>query len=176
MIFAKNKKISLENQRLSEENANLQEQVSKLNAELLAQKSQNEALKNQNYSILQKLKAFENQNEQLQLKMDKKLVLRYNVELQRLNNFIQRWQNALPEPDKGIEGKKRRALSMALAEILKDKPCVNSIEEGVALLDKLNGVIGGNVQSESGFNLEEVLNPGNELDLESLCKELGVMD
>ena len=62
------------------------------------------------------------------------------------------------------------------AEILKEKPCVNSIEEGVALLDKLNGAINGNSVSESGFNLDEVLNPGNELDLESLCKELGVMD
>ena len=104
------------------------------------------------------------------------MVERYNTELQRLKTFISRWQSALPEHDKGIEGKKRMALSMALAEILKDKPCVNSIEEGVALLDKLNGVMGGNAQSESGFNLEEVLNPGNELDLESLCKELGVTD
>ena len=168
MIF-KNKKLSLENKRLADENCDLQKQIDGLKAELSSQKQQNQ-------SLLDKLSQFENKNTQLQLKMDKKLVERYNAELNRLKTFILRWQSALPEHDKGIEGKKRMALSMALAEILKDKPCVNSIEEGVALLDKLNGVIGGNAQSESGFNLEEVLNPGNELDLESLCKELGVMD
>lgn len=176
MIFGKNKSISLENQRLTQENARLQEQISKLEAELNVQKGNNDLLKNQNNEFKQKLQRFEAQNEQLCLKMDKKLVERYNAELQRLTNFIKRYQNALPEPDKGVEGKKRMALSMALAEILKDKPCVNSIEEGTILLDKLNGVMGGNVISESGFNLDEVLNPGNELDLESLCKELGVMD
>ena len=176
MIFGKNKSLSLENQHLSNENARLQEQISKLETELSAQKENNDLLKNQNNELKQKLQGFELQNEQLRLKMDKKLVERYNAELQRLKNFIKRYQNALPEPDKGVEGKKRMALCMALAEILKDKPCVDSIEEGIALLDKLNGVMGGNAISESGFNLDEVLNPGNELDLESLCKELGVMD
>ena len=176
MIFGKSKSLSLENQRLTQENARLQEQISKLENQLTAQKSQNNTLKNQIEELLQRLSVFENQSEQLRLKMDKKLVERYNCELWRLKNFIERYQNALPEPDKGIDGKKRMALCMAIAEILKDKPCVSTIEEGMALLDKLNGVMGGNAISESGFNLDEVLNPGNELDLESLCKELGVMD
>ena len=38
-----------------------------------------------------------------------------------------------------------------------------------------SAINGGNAE-EGGFNLEEVLNPGSELDLATLCKELGVMD
>ena len=44
------------------------------------------------------------------------------------------------------------------------------------LLEKLTNAINGGAGSGGEFNLEEVLNPGSDLDLASLCKELGVMD
>ena len=176
MIFGNNKKLASENNTLKRQNASLNEQIDILNAKLLEEKSKAENLAAENDRHLEKLALYEKQQQEQALKFDKKLVERYNAELLRLKNFIHNWQSAMPEHDKGIDGKKRMALSMALAEILKDKPCVNSIDEGVALLDKLKGAIHGNSVSESGFNLDEVLNPGNELDLESLCKELGVMD
>jgi len=31
-------------------------------------------------------------------------------------------------------------------------------------------------ESDTGFNLDDVLNPKQELDLEKLCRELGLMD
>ena len=59
---------------------------------------------------------------------------------------------------------------------LKDNPCNSDIDEGVKLLEKLTNAINGGAGSGGEFNLEEVLNPGSDLDLAALCKELGVMD
>ena len=67
------------------------------------------------------------------------------------------------------------ALSLALSEILKDNSCPETLEEGIEIINKLNDAIGGD-NKNGGFNLDEVLNPTGELDLATLCKELGVMD
>lgn len=184
MIFKRNKKIFEEEKNslqkeielLKQERDNLKLQNANMQKHLSENEMQIQLLKDENGDLSNQLSKINKERDNFANKIDKALVQRYNAELARLSHFIQRWQSALPESDCGIDGKRRRALAMALAEILKDKPCVNSVEEGVLLLDKLNSVMGGNAQSESGFNLEEVLNPGNELDLESLCKELGVMD
>lgn len=102
---------------------------------------------------------------------------KYEKEITRLRIFVEKWQSALPEPkDITPESRKRRALAVALSEILKDNPCNSSLEEGVKLLEKLTNAINGGNAEEGGFNLEEILNPGSELDLATLCKELGVMD
>jgi regulator of protease activity HflC (stomatin/prohibitin superfamily) len=102
---------------------------------------------------------------------------KYEKEFIRLRIFVERWQNALPEPKEVTpESRKRRALAVALSEILKDNPCNSDIDEGVKLLEKLTNAINGGAGNGEGFNLEEVLNPGSELDLAALCKELGVMD
>ena len=83
----------------------------------------------------------------------------------------------MPEPKEVTpESRKRRALAVALSEILKDNPCNSNLEEGVKLLEKLTNAINGGNAEDGGFNLEEVLNPGSDLDLATLCKELGVMD
>ena len=68
------------------------------------------------------------------------------------------------------------ALALALSEILKDNDCPKTLEEGIEILEKLNNVISGGGEQTNGFNLDEVLNPSGELDLATLCKELGVMD
>lgn len=165
-----NNQILLKNRALQEQNEQLKAQLERIKCEnqaLCARKSQ---LESENNTLKGEKALGKGASEQ-------KIVERYNSELKRLALFVDSWQKALPEPkERTPESKKRLALAMALAEILKDKPCVSTIEEGVELLDKLNGVIYGKPQGESGFNLEEVLNPGNDLDLESLCKELGVMD
>ena len=102
---------------------------------------------------------------------------KYEKEITRLRIFVEKWQSALPEPKEATpESRKRRALAVALSEILKDNPCNSNLEEGVKLLEKLTNAINGGNAEDGGFNLEEVLNPGSDLDLATLCKELGVMD
>ena len=95
----------------------------------------------------------------------------------RLRNFVNKWLNALPEAKELTpESRKRRALAVALSEILKNNPCIDDIEQGVELLQKLASAMDGKGEQSSEFNLDEVLNPGSDLDLATLCKELGVMD
>lgn len=103
---------------------------------------------------------------------------KYNAELSRLNDFVVRWQANLPEPkERTVNSRKRAALTLILSEILSDRKPPESIEKGIEILDKLNAAIGGKSQdSENGFDLDEVLNPSEDLDLETLCKELGVME
>ncbi len=45
-----------------------------------------------------------------------------------------------------------------------------------ALFEKLNGSAGGEEESGSGFKMDDVLNPKEPLDLEKLCRDLGLME
>ncbi len=45
-----------------------------------------------------------------------------------------------------------------------------------ALFEKLNANAGGEEESGSGFNMDDVLNPKEPLDLEKLCRDLGLME
>lgn len=107
-----------------------------------------------------------------------KIVELYREELRRLYLFAARWQAALPVDNALAENEKRRAVALAIKEIITDNKTVNSAEQGREILSRITAVLsdGGKTNCPSDvFDLNEVLNPG-ELDLESLCKELGVMD
>ncbi len=45
-----------------------------------------------------------------------------------------------------------------------------------ALFEKLNANAGGEEESGSGFNMDDVLSPKEPLDLEKLCRDLGLME
>lgn len=102
----------------------------------------------------------------------------YGDELKRLYVFAARWQAALPTDDRSPESERRKALVAAIKEIISDNKTINTAEQGREIVARITDLLsnGGKPKTPSDtFDLNEVLNPG-ELDLESLCKELGVMD
>lgn len=169
MIFAKDKKNA-------EQNSLLKKQIDELQSEKQELLKEIEAQKKLNGKLSEKVRlASENSLKEENL-LKEQALKRYNEEITRLRFFVERYLCALPQPkERTPESRKRASLALAISEILKDKPFVGSLEEGGEILQKLSDVISGGA-SESGFNLEEVLNPGSDLDLATLCKELGVMD
>lgn len=102
----------------------------------------------------------------------------YSDELKRLYVFAARWQAALPTDDRSPESERRKALVAAIKEIISDNKTINTAEQGREIVARITDLLscGGKPKTPSDtFDLNEVLNPG-ELDLETLCKELGVMD
>lgn len=108
---------------------------------------------------------------------DRSIIELYQTELKRLYAFAARYQAALPVDDALPENAKRRAIAGAIKEVLADNKTINSAEQGREIISRINEILsgGGKIDSDDSFDINEVLNPG-ELDLESLCKELGVMD
>lgn len=107
---------------------------------------------------------------------DEKIASDYSLEIKRLYAFAARWQAALPFDDVSCE--KRLALAKALQSLFRDRKTLNSAADGEELIARANALLTEKqspAPQSDGFDLNEVLNPG-ELDLEALCKELGVMD
>lgn len=185
MLF--NAKIKKENASLLAKNKALEEEISALKKQL-EQKTQ--ANKNQAEKIAELTEKNGQLAKKAQMVLDAEFNAKdycdeltqnalkaYNLHLQALKTFITRWQASLPEAKQSPDLKKKLALSNALEEIIRGNTPVTDIEQGAQLIERLNGVIGGkNVYESDGFDLDAVLNPTEELDLEALCKELGVMD
>ena len=173
MIFSSKKqteKINVLEKQLEES----KKTVATLQAELQKEREKNRTLLSE---IAEVKSAGEKQAKQKAEVILEEARQKYEKEITRLRIFVEKWQSALPEPKEATpESRKRRALAVALSEILKDNPCNSNLEEGVKLLEKLTNAINGGNAEDGGFNLEEVLNPGSDLDLATLCKELGVMD
>lgn len=107
---------------------------------------------------------------------DEKIASDYSLEIKRLYAFAARWQAALPFDDGSCE--KRLALTKALQALFSDHKTLNSAADGEDLIARATALLTEKqspAPQSDGFDLNEVLNPG-ELDLEALCKELGVMD
>ena len=125
---------------------------------------------------------------------EKKLNLEYQLEIESLKNFSTRWQayfdylkekypyydkvsQALELNDelKVIFGEKssKKAVKNAEQLFVGKKPQKAKNEPIFDPKSKINDYI--NAVSVNGFNMDEVLNPG-ELRLEDLCKELGLTD
>lgn len=167
------KQLSLE----KEENAALKEQIKRLSSEL-------ETYKNRDNLADLTLKNAELKAEEIKNTAE----LKYKVECERLKSFKERWSKyfgylAETYPYYKAVSESRELLS-ALEEVLgKSQESVDVIGELDLVLDRLH--IGKNddikkhialtTPSDSGFDMDAVLNPG-ELDLEDLCKELGLMD
>lgn len=101
----------------------------------------------------------------------------YIGEINRLKTFIVRWEKALYSGDLAAEKRKKSALIAALKQILNFNEQELSLAELSDKVTEITDLIaGGKREEEGGIDLEEVLNPSEELDLEALCKELGVME
>ena len=112
----------------------------------------------------------------------------YKAEIERLKLFNARWNNFVSSIVKKYptdETRKLNFVSEMITEILSstdnpDYSLTQKIEEIYKIIDdgkeiKFDKKRSLFDESESGFNMEEVLNPG-KLDLMSLCKELGATD
>lgn len=108
---------------------------------------------------------------------DEKIAADYASEIRRLYVFASRWQAALPTDERFPDSEKRKAVAKAIKEIITDNGVINSAEQGRELVARITAAMSGGAEKKESdrFDLDEVLNPG-ELDLEALCKELGVMD
>lgn len=105
------------------------------------------------------------------------LLSRYRLEIKRLKQFIAVWERALLSDGVSENKSRRAALARALKEILSfnEQECsLAELSDKVAYLTDF--VSGGKREEEGGIDLDEVLNPSVELNLEELCKELGVME
>ena len=109
----------------------------------------------------------------------------YDVELkrialisERLTSFMKNAVNKYPSN----ETRKLNMVSDLITEIIEknDLPnytSKNKVEDVYKLIEEFSPLsVSNNKQVENTFNLDEVLNPNDELDLMSLCKELGVTD
>ena len=109
----------------------------------------------------------------------------YKVEIDRLNMFTARFNTFVKEVVNAYPTDKTRKL-VAVGEMLKEiltktetetYTSKDKILEAYKIMDgmsfKPTGLYG---VSENGFNMDDVLNPKGELDLMSLCKELGVTE
>lgn len=116
-------------------------------------------------------------NEKAERELNERVCELYRSELKRLYLFAARWQAALPIDDRSPESARRKATVSAIKEIVSDNETINTAEQGREIVARISDLLasGGPKAPSDSFDLNEVLNPG-ELDLESLCKELGVMD
>ncbi len=111
------------------------------------------------------------------------------AEIERLKLFNARWNSYVNKIVKEYPCDKTRkivALSQMITEILMREESfeytpLNKIEDIYKIIDdgsdekfdRTKTLFG---ESENGFNMEDVLNPKEELDLMSLCRELGATD
>ncbi len=154
-----------ENERLTAENSKLKEREGLIDKTLLgAQKSAKE--------------------------QEEATLLRYELAVERLKKFFERWEEYFDNlKDKYPLYKNTQEateifdyLSLALKIKNKqnaienlDKKLQQTIENSPSFNPKKKIQEFVSATSENGFNLDEVLNPG-ELHLEDICKELGLID
>ena len=109
----------------------------------------------------------------------------YKVEIDRLNMFTASFNTFVKEVVNAYPTDKTRKL-VAVGEMLKDILTTTETEvytskdkilDAYKIIDgmsfKPSGLYG---VSESGFNMDDVLNPKGDLDLMAICKELGVTE
>ena len=109
----------------------------------------------------------------------------YKIEIDRLNMFTERFNAFVKEIVNAYPTDKTRKL-VAVGETLKDiltkteteaYTSKDKILEAYKIIEtvpvKPAGLYG---VSENGFNMDDVLNPKGDLDLMSICKELGVTE
>ena len=124
--------------------------------------------------------------EKTSLEIEKRAELEYSLELQRLNKFVEDWDNYF----KQLQEKYPLYPTTKKAIKIKDKAKeLSKTSNAKKAIEQLDGMINEKKKfnpkqkikdyvvatSDNGFNLDEVLNPG-KLELEDLCKELGLIE
>ena len=123
--------------------------------------------------------------------VERKVDLQYAATLLMLRNFSNKWSeyfNYIKEKYPFYPATKQAvSLKEELDKILGKKNSKKTVEQLDSSLKKVNDVSNNTFDpkakiqdyiaatSDNGFNLDEVLNPG-ELQLEDLCKELGLLE
>lgn len=169
------------NGKLAERN----EEIFELNGKLKRMRAELESFKNRDSLISSSLQAAEEQAE----KIRETERLQYELALARLNDFQLKWESyfeylfekypyyKITEQTLNIAVRLKQVLGSGEAAIEKLGKLDDLIERETAAAqfnpkEKIERYIENDV---NGFNLEEVLNPG-ELQLEDLCRELGLME
>ena len=169
------------NGKLAERN----EEIFELNGKLKRMRAELESFKNRDSLISSSLQAAEEQAE----KIRETERLQYELALARLNDFQLKWESyfeylfekypyyKITEQTLNIAVKPKQVLGSGEAAIEKLGKLDDLIERETAATqfnpkEKIERYIENDV---NGFNLEEVMNPG-ELQLENLCRELGLME
>ena len=154
----------------------LNEQIRQLNAELLISKEKENAISS---AILRA--------EQLAKELSEKAELQYSLEIERIKKFSTAWNDYFHGLREKYPHYKPVQDALGVIEILNEeaeksppKKVIDDIEEFI-IEDKDNFDPKRKIRDyiaatgDNGFNLDDVLNPG-ELELEVICKELGLMD
>ncbi|MGN0819670.1 MAG: hypothetical protein ACI4M6_04630 [Christensenellaceae bacterium] len=176
----KNKKLSVENAELRAEVNNLRStntalinDNSILEGKILAMQAEMEKLKNQAFAEQSKV-IEEDKKKAFELKQSASL--EYALELKRLKFFCDKFKENYNSAD---ELKKAEIAGM-LTDIIKECDGVKAERDTKTSVDMLYDKFGIKEETEQRqaddfeFDLEQVMNPKGELDLEELCRELGV--
>ncbi len=156
-------------------------ELTKENEELLEQVQQNKQREN---LIIKTLESAQQSAEQIK----EQAQLEYALEMQRLRDFSRKWDRyfnnikdkypSCKTTEKALEIKNKVD---ALSEDDSPKQAIEKLDDMVSEQNrafnpksKIKDYILATT-SESGFNINEVLNPG-KLELEDLCKELGLIE
>ncbi len=128
--------------------------------------------------------------EKTAIDLEKQSKLEYELELERLRKFSEKWDEFFLERNEFSEFNDSIAKAKILTEQVKSSNKSSSPKQVIKELDKMiegdtklhpvfdpKKKIGEYIAatSNNGFNMDEVLNPG-ELKLEDICKELGLLD
>ena len=165
--------------------ADQKEVVLELNKEIAALRAELSTYKDKENVILSTMENAQQSAESLK----ERAQLQYSLEVERLKQFSSRWEKYLEEL------KEKYPLYQPVEKAVDIKQTIDGLDseadarEAVESLDaklvdaemskpfnpkqKIKDYIAAT--GDNGFNLEEVLNPG-ELKLEELCKELGLID
>lgn len=108
---------------------------------------------------------------------------KYALELKRLKLFSAKWQAYYQKAD-FVE---KQELSNILTDLLRDSHSVDFVVESKKKVDAIMEQMGETFEpikiiqeyfdsEDNGFNLDDAINPKEDLSLEELCKELGVFE
>ena len=168
-------------QKQYEENiAELKKQIldlAKKNTELLEEIDRVKSREGMVYKTLERA-------EMTSQEIEKSAKTQYALEVERLKRFSEKWDNFF----KGLKEKYPLDKTVKKAVKINEKIKKSSEEDPKEFIEELDGLLSDKKMfnpkkkivdyiastGDNGFNLDEVLNPG-ELQLEDLCKELGLM-
>lgn len=160
-----------------------EEKIKLLKEESLELKNQLEAYKNRIKLNEESLKSAKLKAEEI----EQTATLKYEIEVEYLKKFNSKWRKYfkyLSETYPLYKAKEEaekvtKTLEKVLGKKVTDKEKIEELDLAVSVVADYNGFKENRPMavgiSDNGFNIDEVLNPG-ELDLEELCKEMGMME
>ena len=160
-----------------------EEVIKKLNQEIRAFNALNENLSQKEKLVLSMLL----RAEKTAFDLEEKSKREYLAAVEKLNEFVKKWDDYFQMLEEKYPLYPPVQKALRLKELVVgeyEKEVKEVIEELESIIDggkskrfnpqeKINDYIAAT--GDNGFNLDEVLNPG-ELQLEELCKELGLID